>query len=96
MTTVTKLFPSGDYEVSDVVAGYLVHRRYSQYTKREALAAFRDEVWDSKTVHERSLKADALCPKCDSRSKLLQTGKHAAIDQCTNDRCAYTFQVIYT
>lgn len=37
----TKLFPSGAWEVSDIIDGYRVHHTYYGYTKREALREFR-------------------------------------------------------
>ena len=39
--TATKLFPSGAYEVSDIIGGRLIRRTYYGYTKREAVQAFR-------------------------------------------------------
>jgi len=42
--SVTKLFPSGAWQVSAVVGGYLVTRTYYGYTKREAISTFRSEV----------------------------------------------------
>lgn len=39
-----KLFPSGAWEVSDIIGGRLMRRIYYGYTKREALAEFRREV----------------------------------------------------
>ena len=39
-----RLFPSGAWECSAFVGGYLVRRRYFFMTKREALADFREEV----------------------------------------------------
>jgi hypothetical protein len=45
--TATKKFPSGAWEVSDIVGGYLVTRIYYFYTKREAIALFRKEVSDA-------------------------------------------------
>ncbi len=42
--TVTKSFPHGYWQVSDIVAGHLVSRTYIGYTKREAIAAFKEEV----------------------------------------------------
>ena len=41
---VSRLFPSGAWEVSDIVAGYWVRRTYYGYTRREAVALFRREV----------------------------------------------------
>ena len=42
--TATKLFPSGAYEVSDIIGGYLVRRTYYGYSKAESIARFRTEV----------------------------------------------------
>jgi len=39
--TATKLFPSGAWEISDIIGGYLVRHVYYGYIKREALAAFK-------------------------------------------------------
>lgn len=41
--TATKLFPSGAWEVSDIIDGSLVRRVYYFSTKRDALADFRAE-----------------------------------------------------
>lgn len=41
---VTTLFPSGDLEVSDIINGERVHRRYSGYSKAEAVAMFREQT----------------------------------------------------
>ena len=41
--TATKLFPSGAWEVSDIIGGHLVRRVYYGYTKRQALAEFKKE-----------------------------------------------------
>jgi hypothetical protein len=38
--TTTKLYPSGAWEVSAIVDGYLVREVYFGYTKREAVAQF--------------------------------------------------------
>lgn len=40
---VTKLFPSGALEVSDIRDGQLIRRKFFGYTKKEAIAAFRAE-----------------------------------------------------
>ena len=40
---IRKLFPSGMWEVSAVIGGYLVRRRYQGYTKKEAFNLFKDE-----------------------------------------------------
>lgn len=42
--TITKLFPSGAIEVSDIIADHLVRRVYYGYTRREAAAMFRSET----------------------------------------------------
>lgn len=42
--TIEKLFPSGDWCVSDIIGGYRVKRVYYFYTKREAIAEFRREM----------------------------------------------------
>ena len=34
----------GAYVISDIVAGYLVTRRYYGYTKREAIRMFREDT----------------------------------------------------
>ena len=41
--TVTKLFPSGAYEISTMDNGYLQRKVYCQYTKRDAVAEFKRE-----------------------------------------------------
>lgn len=43
--TATKLFPSGAWQVSAIIGGYLVKRTFFGYTKREALQAFRAEFF---------------------------------------------------
>ncbi len=47
--TLTKLFPSGAYEVSALVGGYLVRKVYYGYTKREALRQFKAEFIKGKS-----------------------------------------------
>jgi hypothetical protein len=42
--TIERIFPSGAWRVSDIIAGYLVSRQYFGYTKREAIAAFKEET----------------------------------------------------
>jgi hypothetical protein len=42
--SIEKVHPSGAYRVSDIVKGYLVTRVYMGYTKRQALAMFKQEV----------------------------------------------------
>ena len=42
--SVTKLFPSGAWQVSDIINGHLVRRVYYGYTKRGAIEAFKGEV----------------------------------------------------
>lgn len=44
MPTVEKLFPSGAYEVSDIINGQLIRRRYFGYTKAEAIAQFQQDT----------------------------------------------------
>jgi hypothetical protein len=41
---MTRLFPSGDWQISAIVGNRLLSRRFSGYTKREALALYRAEV----------------------------------------------------
>ena len=41
---VSRLYPSGAWEVSDIVAGYWVRRTYYGYTRRQAVALFRREL----------------------------------------------------
>jgi len=41
--TATKLFPSGAWEVSDIIGGYRVHKVYYGYSKREAMREFRQQ-----------------------------------------------------
>lgn len=38
-----RVVPSGAWQVSDMIGGYLVTRTYIGYTKREALRMFREE-----------------------------------------------------
>lgn len=40
---VNKLFPSGAYEISDIIGDTRIHRTYMGYTKRDALALFKQE-----------------------------------------------------
>ena len=42
--SITKLFPSGAWQVHAIIRGYLVTRTYYGYTKREAARMFRAEV----------------------------------------------------
>jgi len=42
--TAERLFPSGAWRVSAMRGGYLVQRVYYGFTKRAALAAFRQEM----------------------------------------------------
>ena len=51
--TTEKLFPSGMYCVSDVVGGRLIARRYMGYTKREAIALFKQEVRALKASNDK-------------------------------------------
>ncbi len=41
--SVTTLFPSGAIEVSAVIKGYLVTRKYYGYSRRDAVAMFKAE-----------------------------------------------------
>jgi hypothetical protein len=41
--SVTRVWHSGAWIVSDTVRGYLVTRTYYGYTKREAVRLFREE-----------------------------------------------------
>ena len=41
--TTTRLFPSGAWEVSDVIGGRYVHAVYYGYSKREAVRLFKQE-----------------------------------------------------
>lgn len=43
MPTTTRLFPSGAWEVCDLIGGSWVRRTYYGYTKREAVTLFRRE-----------------------------------------------------
>jgi hypothetical protein len=38
------MFPSGGYRVTEIENGQLIQRRYFDYTKREAVRLFKDEV----------------------------------------------------
>jgi hypothetical protein len=51
--TISKLFPSGAIEVSDIIDGHLVRRVYFGYTKRQALAQFIRDIEDDKLPWER-------------------------------------------
>jgi hypothetical protein len=42
--TVEKVFPSGAYRISDIVRGVLITRVYFDYTKKEAVALFKEEM----------------------------------------------------
>lgn len=42
--TIERLFPSGAWRISAMRGGHLVSRVYYESTKREALAAFRQEM----------------------------------------------------
>ena len=48
-----KLFPSGMYCVSDVIGNRLIARRYMGYTKREAIALFRQEMRALKASNDK-------------------------------------------
>ncbi|CAB4241284.1 hypothetical protein UFOVP67_35 [uncultured Caudovirales phage] len=41
--TVTKLFPSGAYEITDIINNRYCRKVYYYYTKREAIANFKSE-----------------------------------------------------
>lgn len=41
---MTRVHPSGAWQVSDIVAGYWVTQTYYGYTKRESLRLFREHV----------------------------------------------------
>lgn len=42
--SVERVFPSGAWRVSAIVAGHLVTRTYLYYTKRQAVAMFRADI----------------------------------------------------
>ena len=41
---VERMTASGGWRVSAMIGGYLVSRRYFGYSKREAIAKFKDEL----------------------------------------------------
>jgi hypothetical protein len=41
--TITKLH-DGSLEISDIIGGYLIRKRYYLYSKKEAIALFRKET----------------------------------------------------
>jgi hypothetical protein len=41
---VSRLYPSGAWEVSDIVGGHYVRRTYYGYSRARAVALFRREV----------------------------------------------------
>lgn len=41
---VERMTPSGGWRISAMIGGYLVSRRYFGYSKREAIAEFKDET----------------------------------------------------
>lgn len=45
---VKRMTPSGGWMVSAMIGGYLVSRRYFGYSKREAIAKFKDETKGAK------------------------------------------------
>lgn len=47
--TIERLKPSGDLLIYTIKKGYLVKRCYSGYTKKEAVALFRQYLKDYKT-----------------------------------------------
>lgn len=51
--TVTVLFPSGGLEVSDIINGHLVTRRYFGFSKREAKRMFRLQTKEPKGSAEQ-------------------------------------------
>lgn len=42
--SITKLFPSGAWEISDMIKGYLVRRIYFNCTKKQAISEFKSEM----------------------------------------------------
>lgn len=44
MMTIERMTPSGGWLITAIIGGYLVTRRYFGYSKREALAMFKDET----------------------------------------------------
>ena len=42
--TATKLFPSGAWEISTIHRGYRVSRVFMGYTKKQAIALFREQL----------------------------------------------------
>ena len=42
--SIVRLFPSGAWEVSAMVDGFLISRRYLGYAKWEAIRLFREEL----------------------------------------------------
>lgn len=42
--TAERLFPSGAWRIFAMIGGHLVSRVYFGYTKREAVAMFREEM----------------------------------------------------
>ena len=46
---VEKSFPSGAWVISETHDGYLTTRRYYGYTKKEAMACFREELKGKKS-----------------------------------------------
>jgi hypothetical protein len=52
--SVERLFPSGDYEVSDIIKGQRVHKRYSGYSEDEAMRRFTTEVGEEEEKHKKT------------------------------------------
>ena len=50
---ITKLFPSGAYEIAEVISGFLVRRTYMGLSKREANREFRNEFPRGKSVKQK-------------------------------------------
>jgi hypothetical protein len=48
--TVERLTITGGWAVTDVVNGYLVHRQYYGYNKRQAVREFREEMKPATTI----------------------------------------------
>lgn len=42
--TITRIFPSGAWRIDGIIEGSLVTRVFIGYTRREAIAAFRQEL----------------------------------------------------
>lgn len=44
MITVSKVFPSGAWQVSTLVDGYRFARTYMGYTKKESIQLFKEQL----------------------------------------------------